>query len=72
MGYSPWGLKELNMTEHAHTHTHTHTHTRFQVGSLSNSQKGGRGGGSINLAYRWYVKAVRTDEKRPEKVQFRG
>ena len=32
MGYSPWGCKELDMTEllthtHAHTHTHTHTHT---------------------------------------------
>ena len=28
MGYSPWGLKESNMTEHVRTHTHTHTHTR--------------------------------------------
>ena len=33
VGYSPWGCKELDMTEHtcAHTHactrTHTHTHT---------------------------------------------
>ena len=27
-GYSPWGLKESNMTEVTeHTHTHTHTHT---------------------------------------------
>ena len=25
-GYSPWGLKELDMTERP-THTHTHTHT---------------------------------------------
>ena len=24
-GYSPWGCKELDMTEHTHTHTHTHT-----------------------------------------------
>ena len=24
-GYSPWGHKELEMTEHTHTHTHTHT-----------------------------------------------
>ena len=24
MGYSPWGGKELDMTEHTHTHTHTH------------------------------------------------
>ena len=22
-GYRPWGLKELDMTEHTHTHTHT-------------------------------------------------
>ena len=27
-GYSPWGLKESDMTEQlTHTHTHTHTHT---------------------------------------------
>ena len=24
-GYSPWGHKNLDMTEHAHTYTHTHT-----------------------------------------------
>ena len=24
-GYSSWGLKELDVTEHVHTHTHTHT-----------------------------------------------
>ena len=24
-GYSPWGLKESDMTEHRHTHTHIHT-----------------------------------------------
>ena len=36
MGYSPWGQKELNMTEPlsmcvcaAHTHTHTHTENNF-------------------------------------------
>ena len=28
MDYSPWGLKESDMTEQlTHTHTHTHTHT---------------------------------------------
>ena len=29
VGYSPWGRKELDMTErtHARTQTHTHTHT---------------------------------------------
>jgi len=27
MGYSPWGLQELDTTEHTNTHTHTHTHT---------------------------------------------
>ena len=26
-GYSPWGLKESDMTEHRHTHTHTHSYT---------------------------------------------
>ena len=29
VGYSLWGCKELDMTEHAHMHTHTHTHTHF-------------------------------------------
>ena len=24
-GYSPWGRKESDMTEHMHTRTHTHT-----------------------------------------------
>ena len=27
-GCSPWGHKELAMTEHAHTHTHTHARAR--------------------------------------------
>ena len=26
--YSPWGCKELDMTEQLSTHTHTHTHTQ--------------------------------------------
>ena len=26
---SPWGCKELDMTERAHTHTHTHTQNHF-------------------------------------------
>ena len=26
-GYSPWGRRESDMTEHTRTHTHTHTHT---------------------------------------------
>ena len=25
VGYSPWGCKESNMTEHTHTHIHTYT-----------------------------------------------
>ena len=36
VNYSPWGLKELDMTEllthtHTHTHTYTHTHTHTEV-----------------------------------------
>ena len=27
VGYSWWGHKELDTTEHTHTHIHTHTHT---------------------------------------------
>ena len=26
-GYSRWGHKESDMTEHTHAHKHTHTHT---------------------------------------------
>ena len=26
VGYSPWGCKDLDMTECAHTHIHTHTY----------------------------------------------
>ena len=35
--YSPWGLKELDMTErltHTHTHTHTHTYTHTHYSEL--------------------------------------
>ena len=37
-GYSPWGRKELDTTEHVHahvcvrTHTHTHTHPTQMIG----------------------------------------
>ena len=37
MGYSPWGHKELYVTElltHTHTHTQTHTHTHTHSGGL--------------------------------------
>jgi len=39
VGYSPWGLKELDMTEqltytHTHTHTHTHIHTHTHYSEL--------------------------------------
>ena len=39
-GYSPWGCKELDRTEHIRTHTHTHTltHTHLSFG-LSSSLK---------------------------------
>ena len=29
VGYSPWGHKDLDMTDHAHTHTYTHTYSDF-------------------------------------------
>ena len=31
VGYSPWGRKESDMTEHTHTHTHTHTNTHIHL-----------------------------------------
>ena len=31
VGYSPWGCKELDTTEHTHTYTLTHTHTHTQT-----------------------------------------
>ena len=30
VGYSPWGCKELDMTEHTRVHAHMHTHTHTQ------------------------------------------
>ena len=30
-GYSPWGLKESDPTEHTHTHAHMHTHIYFLI-----------------------------------------
>ena len=34
MGYSPWDIKESDMTEHAHTHTHTHNQGKACLVSL--------------------------------------
>ena len=34
-GYSPWGCKESDMTEHTHTHTHTHTQMDIEGGIIS-------------------------------------
>ena len=31
VGYSPWGCKELDMTEQLSTHTHTHTHREIKM-----------------------------------------
>ena len=30
-GYSPWGCKELDTTEHTCTYIHTHTHTYIKI-----------------------------------------
>ena len=32
MGYSPWGHKELDMTEHARMHTHNHFEAKKKQG----------------------------------------
>ena len=34
VGYSPWGCKELEITEGACTHTNTHTHTHTHASCL--------------------------------------
>ena len=45
LGYSPWGHKELDMTEqlstyiHTHTHTHTHTHQKQKTMRLDSRGK---------------------------------
>ena len=43
-GYSSWGHKELDMTEHTHTRTHTHTSTHMH----------------ICIAYTWLIKSSAT------------
>ena len=32
-GYSPWGRKESNTTDHSHTHTNTHRQTACGISS---------------------------------------
>ena len=39
VSYSPWGHKELDVTEQSGTHTHTHTHT--QVMRMKGTQSKG-------------------------------
>ena len=46
VGYSPWGLKELNVTKHTHAHTHTHTHTHTHP---KTRQQAGSGSGENSL-----------------------
>ena len=38
MGYSPWGHKELDMTEHPPTHTHTERAIEHIEGSIKNNE----------------------------------
>ena len=42
MDYSPWGHKELDMTEHTHTPHPTHTHTQYDI--FSNNHQEAYGG----------------------------
>ena len=39
MSYSPWGSKELDVTEHAHTDTHKHTGALGAAGGLQKEQQ---------------------------------
>ena len=41
-GYSPWGGKELDMTEHMHTHTHTRARTHAHTLACVRTSKVGR------------------------------
>ena len=42
MGYSPWGCKELDMTERLSTHTHHWSGLLWKVGELGMEQKAGQ------------------------------
>ena len=44
-GYSPWGRKELDTTEHTRTHIHTHTHMCAHVRFFLNGRMDGRNQG---------------------------
>ena len=37
-GYSPWGYKELDTTQHTHTHTHAHKHTHTHTDTHTHTQ----------------------------------
>ena len=41
-GYSLWGQKELNMTEHTHRHTHTDTQTHKPLQSEQEARRRSR------------------------------
>ena len=62
-GYSPWGLKELDLTEqlthtHTHTHKHTHTHTSQEAGVKAEV---GRAGKEAEPAWGFLVALVLTE-----------
>ena len=48
MGYSPWGCKESDTTEHVHTHTtHTHTHVHAHTQAEGGADPGQLGAGGV-------------------------
>ena len=47
-GYSPWGCKESDTTEHVHTHTtHTHTHVHAHTQAEGGADPGQLGAGGV-------------------------
>ena len=58
MGYSPWGHKESDTTEHAHTHTHTHIQTMDYYAVLNISELSGHEKTWNNLKYLLFSKKV--------------
>ena len=76
MSYSPWGFKELAMTERlsthvrAHAHTHTHTHTPFLGENIDVSlcNLGLDNGHFFVSVFRYYVK--RASSKRKKLINF--
>ena len=77
MGYSPWGHKELNMTEHMHTDIHTHTHTHIKnlkieiilcvnIEAVTQLQSFNKNRANLSQIYPLFIPNIQKFQEKPE------